>query len=76
MPPTQNVPPQHPILRKSLERNQMPPRQMIKKTVSINDVESKLSFKKIPVLQKASSLQCPVPSPYPNREGYTSLRII
>lgn len=53
----------------------MPPRQLIKKAVSINDVESKLSFKKIPIIQKTTSLQDHV-APYPSREGYTSLRII
>lgn len=92
--PIQNVPPlpphQHPILRKSLERREsgVIPDRIMKKIMSVKEVvETKpsFSFKKVPVMQKAASLQCtPISTPngpvgygsVPNREGVISMRII
>jgi hypothetical protein len=75
--PGQNTPPvQHSILRKSLERNHMPDRIM-KKIMSVKEVveHPKLSFKRVPILQKGISLP-PTFQTVQSREGVVSMRII
>lgn len=86
--PGQNMPPSphhHQILRKSMERRDS--ERIMKKIMSVKevvDIKPSFSFKKVPAMNKPSSMQCTPLTPsgpigytsVPNREGVISMRII